>query len=357
MKTGILLINLGTPAAPRTPEVRRYLRQFLTDGRVIDLPTLPRLALVHGIIAPFRAPRSAAAYRSIWTDQGSPLMVHSIALLERFRSALPGTDVELAMRYGEPSIGRGLERLHAAGCDRVLLAPLYPHYASSSTGSSLAEAYRIAAEQWNTPFVCALPPFYEDPAFLRAQVAVGRPTLDDFGPDRVLFSYHGLPERHCRKSDESGSHCLAREGCCDAIVEANRNCYRAQCFATSRALVQALGLDADRVETTFQSRLGRDPWIRPYTDEAVERAAREGVRRLAVFCPAFTADCLETIEEIGVEARAAFVAAGGEDLRLVPSLNSHPAWVEALVDLCRRALPDGALLGGALLGGAQLHGA
>ena len=343
MKTGILLMNLGTPAAPEAPALRRYLRQFLTDERVIDLPPLQRHLLVRGIIAPVRAPKSAAAYRSVWTPEGSPLLVLSMALLDGLRQALPGVPIELAMRYGDPSIDAGLAALSERGCDRVLLSPLYPHYASSSFGSSLAEAYRVAARAWNTPFLTVLPPFYDAPEYVRALAESGREVLEELQPERVLFSYHGVPERHCRKSDPTGAHCLAREDCCDMLVEANRNCYRAQCLATTRAAQAELGLADEAVETSFQSRLGRDPWIRPYTDETVERLAREGVRRLAVFCPAFTADCLETIEEIGVEASESFRRHGGEELRLVPSLNANPAWVSALADLCRRALPAGAL--------------
>ncbi|MHC4261801.1 MAG: ferrochelatase [Planctomycetota bacterium] len=343
MKTGILLMNLGSPAAPRTPQLRRYLRQFLTDPRVIDLPTVPRHLLVRGIITPFRAPKSAAAYRSVWTDEGAPLIVLSKRLLSAVKAALPDVDVALAMRYGEPTIEQGLAELRAAGCDRVLLSPLYPHYASSSTGSSLAEAYHQAGKLWNTPFLSVLPPFFDDAQYIHALAETGRGILAELEPDHVLFSYHGLPERHCRKSDDTGAHCLASESCCDALVEANRNCYRAQCFATSRALQAALGLDDQVVTTTFQSRLGRDPWIRPYTDEAVEQLARDGVKKVAVFCPAFTADCLETIEEIGVEARESFQEHGGEELVLVPSLNDSAPWIEALISLCRRALPEGAL--------------
>jgi ferrochelatase len=339
MKTGVLLQNLGSPAAPRAAEVRRYLRQFLMDPRVIDLGVVARTLLVQGVIAPFRAPRSAAAYAQVWTEQGSPLLVFSEQLAAALAPLLPGVEVRLAMRYGEPSIREGLLALEAAGCDRILLAPLYPQYASSSTGSSLAEAYRVAAERWNAPNLTVLPPFYAEPEFIAAWTAVGRPVLEDFEPDHVLLSYHGLPERHCRKSDPSGAHCLAHATCCDALLEVNRHCYRAQCFATSRALVPALGLDPARVTTTFQSRLGRDPWIQPYTDQVLLELARAGTRRLAVFCPAFTADCLETLEEIGLRAAADFRAAGGGELRLVPSLNAHPAWVAALATLVRRALP------------------
>src|SRR5262245_50154754 len=328
-KTGVLLINLGTPAAPRTPEVRRYLREFLSDPRVIDIAAPLRFLLVNAVIAPFRAPRSARAYAKIWSARGSPLLVNGLDLRDRLRETL-GVPVELAMRYGEPSLAAGLEALASAGCERLLLAPLYPQYASSSTGSSLEEAFARAALHWSMPNIDALLAFYGDARFLDAVAAIGRPVLAEFRPEHVLFSYHGLPERHCRKTDASGQHCLVRPDCCAAIEEANRNCYRAQCFATTRGLLERLGLDERTSTTSFQSRLGRTPWIRPFTDEVIPELARRGVKRLAVFCPSFVADCLETLEEIGLRARADFRAAGGAELVLVPSLNAHPAWVEGL---------------------------
>ncbi len=336
--TALLLVNLGTPAAPRTPEVRRYLREFLGDPRVIDLPAPLRFLLVNALIAPFRAPRSAAAYAKVWTKAGSPLLVHGQELASALRQHLPDVTIELAMRYGQPSIADALERLRDAGHDRILVAPLYPQYASSSTGSTVEHVYREAARRWNTPFLQVLAPFYDDPGFLDAWAAIGRPVLERLRPEHVLFSYHGLPERHCTKSDDSGAHCLVRADCCDALVAVNRNCYRAQCFATTRGLRARLGLDETQSTITFQSRLGRTPWIRPYTDVELVELARRGVKRLAVFCPAFVADCLETLEEIGLRAQADFRAAGGETLELVPSLNASPAWVAALARLVAPAL-------------------
>jgi len=331
--TGVLLVNLGTPDAPRAPEVRRYLREFLSDPRVIDVPAAARFVLVNGIIAPFRAPKSAEAYQLVWTERGSPLLFHGLDLRDALRERLGDVPIELAMRYGQPAIGAGLDALRARGCDRVLVAPLYPQYASSSTGSSLEKAYGEASRRWNTPYLEALPAFYDDPRFLDAFAAVGQPVLEDLEPDHVVFSYHGLPERHCTKSDESGSHCLASDDCCEAIVAANRNCYRAQCFATTRGLRERLGLDDENSSITFQSRLGRTPWIKPYTDEEIVALAKRGVKRVAVLCPAFVADCLETLEEIGLRASADFRAAGGEELRLVPSLNATPAWADGLAEM------------------------
>ena len=329
-RTGLLLINLGTPRSPDPADVRPYLRQFLSDPRVLDMPALARWLLLTFAILPRRPRESGRAYAKIWTDRGSPLLFHGRDLAEKVRQRLgPAVRVALAMRYGEPSIAAGLVAL--AGCERILLAPLYPQYASSSTGSSLEEAYTRAARSWNTPALAVLPPFYDDPRFLDAFATLGRPVLADLEPEHVLFSYHGLPKRHCRKSDPSGTHCLARPDCCARIVAANRSCYRAQCFATTRGLVERLGLDEGETTTTFQSRLGRTPWIRPWTDEELVRLARRGVKRLVVLCPSFVADCLETLEEIGLRARADFRAAGGQELALVPSLNAHPAWVDGLV--------------------------
>jgi ferrochelatase len=336
-KTGILLVNLGTPDAPEAGPVRRYLREFLADPRVLDINPVGRWMLLHLIILPTRPRKSAEAYAKIWTKEGSPLLVHSQALTEAVATAMsPDVPVQLAMRYGSPSIPDGLAKLSAAGCDHLVVCPLYPQYASSSTGSSVEVIYQEAARRWNTPFITVVPPFYDDPGFIEALAAVGRPVLDELAPDHVLLSYHGLPERHMQKSDATGGHCLKSDDCCDRIDGRNANCYRAQCYATSRALATQLGLADDGYSVAFQSRLGRTPWIKPYTDERLVELAKSGVRKLAVFCPAFVADCLETLEEIGMRAKEDFVAAGGEDLRLVPGLNAHPRWVQTVVDLVSR---------------------
>jgi ferrochelatase len=339
-ETGVLLVNLGTPDAPRAPEVRTYLREFLSDPRVLDIGGLARTALLELVILPRRPAASAEAYAKVWTDEGSPLLVFSQALATGVQEQLgPSFVVKLAMRYGSPSIGSGLAALRDSGCDRLVVFPLYPHYASSSTGSTLEAIYRACATDWNTPFLSVVPPFYDHPRFIDSFVAVARPVLDELAPDHVLFSYHGLPERQIRKSDPTGAHCFASASCCDAMVAANRNCYRAQCYATTRALASALALAPERHSTSFQSRLGRTPWIKPYTDQVLPELAKSGVRRLAVLCPAFVADCLETLEEIGLRARADFLAAGGEDLRLVPSLNATPGWIDAVTAFVRERAP------------------
>jgi len=334
---GLLLVNLGTPDEPTAPAVRRYLRQFLSDPRVLDIHPVGRAALLNLVILPRRPGQSAAAYQKIWDPaRGSPLLFHSQDLTRLVGERLGASwRVELAMRYGSPSIESALEQLRAAGADDIVVLPLYPQYASSSTGSTLEEVYRIAGARWNTPAIAAVPPFYRQEAFIAAFAAVGRPVLERERPDHVLFSFHGLPERHMRKSDESGRHCLASDSCCDRVDGVNRNCYRAQCYATARALAAALALDQAGWSVSFQSRLGRTPWIRPYTDLVLDQLAARGVKRLAVYCPAFVADCLETLEEIGIRGREQFRAAGGDELFLIPSLNSSPLWVDAVVDLAR----------------------
>jgi len=338
-RTGVLLANLGTPDSPSTRDVRRYLREFLSDPRVIDIPTVPRWLLVNLVIAPFRPRTSAAAYRKIWTPEGSPLLVHGRALCEAVAKTLgDGFVVELGMRYGRPSIPAALERLVAADVDHVVALPLFPQWADSSTGSAVARIEDTADGLANAPPLETLPAFFDDPGFVESFVEVARPVLTEARPDHVLFSYHGLPERQIRAADPTGVHCLAREDCCETPGEVLSRCYRAQCFATTRSLAGGLGLAADAHSTAFQSRLGRTPWIRPYTDLVLPELAARDIRRLAVLCPSFVADCLETLEEIGIRAHEQWQALGGETFTLVPSLNTHPRWVEAVADLVRRAI-------------------
>ena len=341
-RPGVLLVNLGTPDAPDAPAVRRYLRQFLSDPRVIDINPVGRWLLLNLIILPTRPAKSAEAYKKVWGVDGSPLLVNGRALRREIDLRLPGIAVELAMRYGSPDIAGALDRLHEAGCDHLIVLPLFPQYAASSTGSAVEMIYREAGRRWNTPFITVVPPFYDDLRFVEAFAQVGQPVLDDLAPDHVLMSFHGLPERHMHKSDDSGSHCLRGDDCCRKIGPENRNCYRAQCYATANALAGRLSLPAEQWSVSFQSRLGRDPWIKPYTDEVLVQLAESGIKRLAVFCPAFVADCLETLEEIGMRADEDFRAAGGERLELVPSLNAHPAWVDAVLGLLEDSFPPGA---------------
>ena len=339
-RRGALLLNLGSPASATPRAVRRYLREFLGDPRVLDLPAVSRRLLLELTILPFRPRASAAAYAKIWTPQGSPLVMHGRALRDALAKELgEGWAVELAMRYGEPTIGAALDRLASADALPIAVVPLFPQYAAASTGSALEAVYRAAGRRWNVPPLEVLPSFPDDPGFVAAQAAVASEHAEAARADHWLISFHGLPERQVRRSDPSGDHCLAAPGCCDALGAANRFCYRAQCFATARALAAALGLADGRWTLSFQSRLGRTPWLRPYTDEVLGELAGRGIRRLAVVCPSFVADCLETLEEIGIRARAQWRALGGEALLAVPCVNAHPLWVATLARWLERARP------------------
>jgi ferrochelatase len=336
MRTGLLLVNLGTPDAPTPAAVRRYLREFLGDPRVLDIGAVGRALLLNLIILPLRPAKSARAYASIWdARRGSPLLYHSVDLAAAVAEQL-GADwhVELAMRYGRPSLASALDAFARSDVERIVVLPLFPQYASSSTGSAQARVMELAGQHWNVPALDFVPAFYNDPGFITAFEHVARPVLAELRPDHVLFSFHGLPVRQIVKTDRDGTVCFQRETCCDALT--NPSCYRAQSFATARAVAARLELAADRYTICFQSRLGRTPWIEPYTDHVIERLGRAGTKRVAVLCPAFVADCLETVEEIGIRAREQFKLAGGEELVLVPSLNSTRPWVDAVCAIATR---------------------
>lgn len=336
MRTGLLLINLGTPDEPSTGAVRRYLREFLGDPRVLDIGAVGRALLLNLIILPTRPAKSAHAYAKIWDkDRGSPLKYHSQDLAAAVAAQLGDAwHVELAMRYGKPSLASALDAFARSQVERIVVLPLFPQYASSSTGTAQARVMELASERWNVPALDFVPAFYNDPGFLAAFEHVARPVLDDFKPDHVLFSFHGLPVRQITKTDGTGQVCFAHDACCDQLK--NPNCYRAQSFATARDLAARLGLAAERYTICFQSRLGRTPWIEPYTDHEIDRLANVGVKRMAVLCPAFVADCLETVEEIGIRARTQFKDAGGDELVLVPSLNATAPWVDAVCAMAQR---------------------
>ena len=336
MRTGLLLINLGTPDEPTPTAVRRYLREFLGDPRVLDIGAVGRWMLLNLIILPRRPAASARAYATIWdAKRGSPLMYHSRDLAAAVSRQLGDTwHVELAMRYGSPSLATALDAVARADVERIVVLPLFPQYASSSTGTAQARVMELAAERWNVPALDFVPAFYNDMGFVTAFAKVAAPVLEDFRPDHVLFSFHGLPVRQVVKTDASGTVCFQRESCCDE--QRNPNCYRAQSYATARSLAGQLALTADRYTVCFQSRLGRTPWIEPYTDHELNRLGKAGTKRLAVMCPAFVADCLETVEEIGIRAREQFKAAGGEELILVPSLNATQPWVDAVCAIATR---------------------
>lgn len=332
MPTGLLLINLGTPDEPTPPAVRRYLREFLSDPRVIDIHPLGRALLLHLVILPSRPAKSARAYRQIWDpNHGSPLLRNSRDLAVGVQEQLGGNwRVILAMRYGRPSIADALDALR--DCDRIVVLPLFPQHAASSTSTAVARVMELSQPRWDVPALDIVPAFFADPGFLSAWVAVAAPALEAAKADYVLFSFHGLPERHIKKSGDS--QCLATASCCERAMP---TCYRSQCYATARTLASRLGIANYTV--CFQSRLGRTPWITPYTDFVIDDLAKSGVKRVAVLCPAFVADCLETLEEIGIRARQQFKAAGGDELVLVPSLNASPAWIDAVCAMAERHRP------------------
>ena len=332
-KRGVLLVNLGSPNSTSVSDVRRYLREFLMDGRVLDMGYLPRFLLVQACILPFRPRKSAEAYRKIWWPEGSPLVVISQRVCTALRQRLT-VPVELAMRYQQPSILDGLIGLATAGVTELVVLPLFPHYAMSSYETAVEEVNRLSPHA-GLRVVSVVPPFYANTDYVAALVASAREYLDR-GYDHLLFSFHGLPERHLRKADRTGNHCLATPDCCSSPSPAHATCYRAQCFKTVEAFVRSAGVK--KYSVAFQSRLGREPWLRPYTDHEIVRLAQEGIKRLLVICPAFVSDCLETLEEIGIRGQESFLQSGGQSLRLVPCLNEHPLWLTALERMITVAL-------------------
>lgn len=329
--TGVLLINLGTPDAPTTTAVRRYLRQFLSDPLVLDINPVARFFLVNFMIAPFRAPKSVLAYQKIWTNEGSPLFVNTKNLATEVQKKLSSQmAVTFAMRYGNPSIEVGMRALFKKGIHRLIVLPLYPQYATSSTESSLHEVYRVKKKIKPDLPMQVIPSFYNHPGFIEAFAERGREVLNRFKADHVLFSFHGLPEQHIKKLDSTCKHCLVKPDCCKEMEKSNKNCYRAQCFKTAFLIAKKLGLKNEETTVSFQSRLGRLPWIKPYTDLVIPQLAKKGIQRLAVFCPAFVADCLETLEEIEIRGRDLFLGEGGDELKLISSLNAQPLWIEAV---------------------------
>jgi ferrochelatase len=331
---GVLLLQLGTPDSPSNGDVRRYLREFLGDPRVMDVSAPVRWLLLNAVILPFRPRKSAEAYRKIWREDGSPLLLHTEGLASAVQREL-GDDyvVEFGMRYGSPTIANAIDRLVARDITDIRVLPLFPQYASSAGGSATARTMELLTGRWNVPPVSFLPEFYDEPGYISAIVEIAAPRLERFGPDHILFSYHGLPERQVKKADPSGVHCLASDGCCDTIGSVNRHCYRAQCFATTRLVADALELPRDSYSTTFQSRLAGTPWITPQTDRVLDELRGNGIGRLAVFTNSFVADCLETLEEIGIRLRNQWDGLGGEDLLLIPCVNETPTWVETVASM------------------------
>lgn len=334
-KIGVLLIQLGTPDSPKTSDVRRYLSEFLNDPRVIDIPWLPRTLLVNGIIVPFRAPKSAKVYKELW-DFGngvSPLITHTQAVKELLQGRFEGDDVtiEVAMRYQNPSMESVLDRMRKANYDQIVILPLFPQFASASTGSAVEKAMNIIRKWWVIPDISVISQFYDHPGYIDAVVDRAKEfNLSDY--DHVLFSYHGLPERQVDKVYNDG---LCKDHACETeITDDNRFCYKATSYATTRIVAEKLGLSEKDYTVCFQSRLDKK-WLEPFSDKVVEEWGKKGAKKLLVFSPAFVADCLETIIEIGEEYQEIFEEHGGEKVQLVPSSNDHPRFIDCLEDLVR----------------------
>jgi len=332
MRVGVLCIQLGTPDAPTPEALRPYLKQFLSDARVLDVPAWQRWLLLNFAILPFRPKRSAHAYAQVWQPEGSPLAVNSQAFAKALQARLPAEEyhVVLAMRYGANDMAHAVEKLLSEPLRELVILPMFPQYASATIGSCLEEAYQLLAKRWNIPPVRVIPPFFQEPGFIQTLVDKILPALQEVKPDRIVFSFHGLPERQILKGAYSKQACLQKDdSCCNSLNSGNAYCYRAQCFATARALVSALGESAVPSLTTFQSRLGRTPWIKPYTEEVLKDLPRQGAKRVLIVSPSFTADCLETLEELGIRGRETFLGAGGEVFELISAVNDSPTFVAA----------------------------
>lgn len=317
---GILLVNLGTPHAPNVASVKRYLREFLTDPKVIDLPNPWRSLLVNGLIIPLRAKKSTHAYQQIWTEKGSPLLVNSLALKASLSSEYK---ISLGMNYGQPSIADALEELKS--CSKIIVLPLFPQYSSAVTESILDKVKsltRIPLE--------IVKDFFDHPAYIAAKVKKIQVKLDELQPEYLLLSYHGLPMRQLHKTSNHCKNCTVNP--CKPIQAHNRYCYRTQCYETSRLITQQLSLGRTKTLTCFQSRLGRLTWTQPYTEHLLQNLAAQGIKRIAIACPSFVTDCLETLEEIGIRARATWLSLGGEELTLIPALNEDGQWLKNLLN-------------------------
>ncbi len=330
VKRAVLLMNLGSPDSTDVKDVKKYLDEFLMDERVIDKPFLQRYLLVKGIITRFRAPKSAEAYKSIWTDEGSPLIVLSRQLQKALQEQIE-EPVELAMRYGNPSPKAAFDNLKAKypSLEEVIVVPLYPHYAMSSYETAVVYAEEIHKKGKYNFKLTTIKPFYNVDTYIDALAESIKPYLQqDY--DKILFSYHSIPERHILKGDTTGSHCLQSEGCCTTASMAHKQCYRHQCYETTRLAAEKLGLPTEKYAVSFQSRLGRAEWLKPYTAMRLAAMPGEGTKKLLVVFPAFVSDCLETLEEIAIEGRHIFLTAGGTEFTSIPCLNVHPQWIKTL---------------------------
>lgn len=332
VEKGILLVNLGSPNSTEVADVKSYLDEFLMDKHVIDIPYPIRTLLVKGIILRTRPPKSAEKYKTIWTPEGSPLIVLSQRLTNKIQ-LLTKQPVALAMRYGQPSIESGLQDLLLKGVKEVTVLPLYPQYAMATTQSIIEKTERIRKKRFPELKIQFTPAFYHTSEYIDALSKSVASQLSTFDYDHLLLSYHGIPERHIRKSDITHSHCKIDGSCCQTPSSAHEFCYRHQCYATTRLLIEKLQLDESKVTTSFQSRLGQQKWLQPYTSDAVEDLAKRGIKKLAIVTPAFVTDCLETLEEIGIEAKEQFLDLGGEAFLALKCLNDDDLWAKALVSL------------------------
>jgi len=329
-KTGVLLINLGTPDSPAVPDVRKYLREFLMDRRVIDIPAMSRFMLINFVIAPFRAPKSAKIYKELWQEKGSPLLIYGLKLKQLLQETL-GDEylVSFGMRYQSPSMEAAVSELKNKGLENIIVLPLFPQYASASTGSAVEDAMRLLSQWEVIPTITFVNKFFDHPLFINAFAALGRKYMDKENYDYFIFTYHGLPERQIKKSSVQ-NYCQLNSNCCSVYHAKNRYCYRAQCYETTRLLARKLGISEEKYKVSFQSRLGSTPWIKPYTDEVIKELPAKGIKKVLVFSPSFIADCLETTIEGGVEYKDLFEKSGGEKWQLVESLNESSEWVECV---------------------------
>lgn len=326
---GVLLVNLGSPKSTDPKDVKVYLDEFLMDERVIDLPYILRAILVKGIVLNTRPKKSAEAYAKIWWEEGSPLIVLSKRLQEKIDN-FTSVPISLAMRYGEPSILNGMKELHEKGVDEVLLLPLYPQYAMATTETIVVLADELKKEHFPDMKIAVVPPFYKHPDYINVLSSSIAEKLDNLDYEHLLFSYHGVPERHIRKSDITKSHCKMDGKCCVTPSDAHQFCYKHQCLETTRLVGEKLGLKEGTFSSSFQSRLGFDPWLKPYTDRTIEKFGIDGMKKMAIVTPAFVSDCLETLEEIAMEGEEIFEEVGGKEFTTIPCLNDREDWVKTL---------------------------
>jgi ferrochelatase len=339
-KKGIVLVNLGSPDSTEVKDLRKYLGQFLMDERVIDKPWLLRALLVKGIIVPFRASKSAEAYKKIWTSEGSPLIVYTEKLKQALQEKIE-EPVEIAMRYGNPTVEYAFNQLlkRNPSIEEVIVVPLYPHYAMASYETAVEDVKAVYKKNKYSFKISYVPPFYKDPAYLHALAENIKPYLNQ-PYDHILFSYHGVPGRHIRKSDVTGCHCLQSEDCCETPSPAHQFCYRHQVRTTTRLVSEKLGIPTDKYSISFQSRLGKG-WLTPFTDFRLAEMPKEGIKNLLILCPAFVSDCLETLEEIAMRGKEIFMKAGGEGFTMIPCLNTNPLWVDAVEEMVKREEVNG----------------